>query len=167
MFADRSSAVISPCGTYRYALHRRWDDGPQCMFCMLNPSVADATKPDPTMKRCVNYAKSWGFAALTIGNLFAYRATDPDDMMGAAYPVGPDNNEWLIRLARESALILVAWGNHGSYRRRDAAVRRLLGGVDGIPPLHYLKLTHEGQPCHPLRLLASLKPIPWEDRPCL
>jgi hypothetical protein len=160
LFTARSSAVISSCGLYRYALHRRWDDGPQVLFCMLNPSTADETNPDPTMTKCLKFAKRWGYGSLAIGNLFGFRATEPRDMLAADEPVGPDNDVWLRILAGESQLKIAAWGANGGYRDRDKAVLALLQGHD----LHYLRLTKEGHPGHPLFLPGNLTPILWRAR---
>jgi hypothetical protein len=131
------------------------------MFIMLNPSTADATNPDPTMTRCMNFAKLWGFGGLAIGNLFALRSPSPKDLARATDPVGPLNNASLLRLVGESTLVVAAWGNHGVYIERDAAVRALLDGV----PLHYLRLTKAGQPEHPLYMPAGVAPTRWEPAP--
>ena len=67
-----TSAVLSPCRQYRYALWRKWADGPQVLFVMLNPSTADESVDDPTIRRCISFAKAWGFGSLSVGNLFAF-----------------------------------------------------------------------------------------------
>lgn len=149
-----TSAVISECGMYRYELWRRWDDAkPYCMFVGLNPSTADAVIDDPTIRRCVGFAKAWGYGALCMANLFAWRATDPKDMKAAQYPVGPDNDSTLQRLAAGAGIIIAAWGAHGSYRNRAAQVIAIL------PALHALKLTKDGSPGHPLYLRGDAKPF--------
>lgn len=150
------SAEISECGQYRYSLSRVWDASkPTVLFVMLNPSTADAENDDPTIRRCIDFAKRWGYGGLAVGNLFALRATKPADMKKSKAPVGAKNNETLLRLAGESALIVAAWGKDGKHLGRDLTVRLLL------PNLHYLKLTNEGQPYHPLYLPATLEPIAW------
>ena len=63
----RSDALLSPCGCYRYALWRRWEPGPQVLFIMLNPSTADELTDDPTIRRCIGFARSWGFGSLAVG----------------------------------------------------------------------------------------------------
>jgi hypothetical protein len=78
------SATISPCRMFRYALWRRWGSGPYAMFIGLNPSTADEQNDDPTIRRCIGFAQSWGYDALCMANLFAYRATKPTDMKNAA-----------------------------------------------------------------------------------
>jgi hypothetical protein len=161
---DDRSAVISPCGLYRYRLGRRWGDGPPVMFLMLNPSKADAVDDDATLRRCVDYARRWGFPALVVGNLFAFRATDPADMKRASDPVGPENDQHLIEMASSARLIVAAWGNHGAYLDRDKAVRRLIRRLPGSGrrPPKVLGLTQAGQPVHPLRQRVDLEPIGWE-----
>jgi hypothetical protein len=146
-------AHLSPCRKYRYALWRRWSGGPQAMFIGLNPSTADETEDDPTIRRCIAFARDWGYGALCMANLFAYRATEPADMLAQDDPIGPDNDEYLRRLAGESGVVVAAWGTHGVHRGRDAAVFAM------IPTLHYLKLTKDGHPGHPLYLPANLRPL--------
>lgn len=151
------SAVLSPCRTYRYALTRRWGRGPYAMFIGLNPSTADETHDDPTIRRCIAFARAWGYEALCMTNLFAYRATQPADMKKAADPVGWENDSTLTTLARCSGVVVAAWGAHGTYKGRDQSARLL------VPRLHYLRLTKDGHPGHPLYLPASLKPIAFDD----
>lgn len=89
-------------------------------------------------------------------NLFAYRATDPVVMKAAPEPVGPENDLVLRELARKAGVVVAAWGTHGAHRGRAQAVRLML------PGLHYLRLTKDGHPAHPLYLPASLTPAPWK-----
>src|SRR5438309_1547537 len=90
------SATISNCQQYRYRLSRCWDESlPACMFIMLNPSTADAKVDDRTIKRCMAYARAWGYGKLYVGNLFAFRATKPKNMKAASDPVGPNNHHHL------------------------------------------------------------------------
>ena len=151
-------AEISECGRYRYKLWRRWGDGGLLALVGLNPSTADATQDDPTIRRCVAFAKSWGYGSLMMVNLFAFRATLPAQMKNAADPVGPLNDARLLEVALSASLTVAAWGAHGAYLGRGAQVRALL------PRLHYLRLTKAGHPGHPLYLPAGLKPQPWEQR---
>ncbi|UZD60677.1 DUF1643 domain-containing protein [Shewanella algae] len=150
-----SDAVISPCQLYRYALTRVWDpEKPYVTFIGLNPSTADATINDPTIRRCIGFAERWGYGGLVMVNLFAYRATDPSVMMAATDPVGVNNDEWLKSLADAAGTVVAAWGNHGAFMQRSSKVREL------IPNLHYLKLNSSGEPAHPLYLKATLEPEP-------
>lgn len=120
---------------------------------MLNPSTADATQDDATICKCVAYAKRWGYAAIGVGNLFAYRATDPKDMKAAADPIGPANDVALARLASQAGVIIAAWGAHGSYMGRAQAVLKLL------PPIQALHITRDGAPGHPLYLKGDAMPF--------
>ena len=153
----RNGATLSPCRTYRYDLWRTWLSGDgYAVFIGLNPSTADETTDDPTIRRCVAFAKAWGYAGLCMTNLFAFRATQPKDMMQASDPVGPFNNAYLTAAACRAGVVIAAWGVHGTHHNRDRTVRELL------PRLHYLRLTKGGHPGHPLYLPAALRPQPWE-----
>ena len=154
------SAEFSPCRRYRYVLWRNWGDlitptKGYVMFIGLNPSTADETNDDPTVRRCIAYAKAWGYSALCMTNIFAFRATDPKDMMLAHLidPVGPENDAWLLAMANDAALVVAAWGVHGSFQDRGGYVRRFL------PKLHCLRLTKDGHPGHPLYLPKTLRPV--------
>lgn len=150
--------ILSPCRTYRYTLWRDFGglagEG-YAMFIGLNPSTADEVNNDRTIKRCMSFAKSWGYGALCMTNLFAFRATRPVDMIAAADPVGPDNDVHLIDLARGAGIVVAAWGANGTHLERDLAVRAL------VPNLHFLRKTKDGHPGHPLYLSASLVPQPF------
>lgn len=155
IFGPPAGAVISADLKYRYALWRRWEiDGPFVLFIGLNPSTADATEDDPTIRRCVNFAKSWGFSAMYMANLFAYRATDPKDMKAVENAVGACNDDWLRYLARCADTIVGAWGAHGTYQGRGQAVIKLLMPFD----VRHLGTTSNGNPKHPLYLPKTLKP---------
>jgi hypothetical protein len=155
-----SGASFSSCRRWRYLLWRRWDASrPAANFLMLNPSTADETVLDPTCSRARDYAERWGYGALIVTNLFAWRATDPGDMKRAGKPVGRSNNRAILRSAREAAVVVCAWGNHGSHLDRAATVVVRLRGA-GVP-LHALKVTAQGQPSHPLYLQARLRAARW------
>lgn len=146
--------LFSPCRTYRYTLWREWIGGEgYAMFVGLNPSTADETQDDPTIRRCIAFAKAWGYSGLCMTNLFAYRATLPENMKAAADPVGPENDAHLMAMADSAGVIVAAWGVHGAHQGRDAAVLRLL------PDLYCLALTKDGHPGHPLYLPKTLRPI--------
>lgn len=148
-----SSADFSDCRTYRYALWRTWGGvNGYCMFVGLNPSTADETLDDPTIRRCIKFAKDWGYSGLCMTNIFAYRATDPKVMKSVADPIGPDNDDWLRDSASQAAVVIAAWGTHGKHMGRADAVKRLL------PNLSYLRLTKDGHPSHPLYLPGNLRP---------
>src|SRR5580765_5070589 len=105
-------ATISPDGKYRYLLSREYEDGMfgTVLFVMLNPSTADATKDDATIRRCVGFTKRWGYSTLEVVNLFAFRATHPRDLWKADDPVGPDNDVTISDAVRRAQLIVAAWG---------------------------------------------------------
>ena len=152
------AACISECGMYRYTLDRSWHDGDgTCVFIMLNPSTADALQDDPTIRRCIGFARNWGFGSLRVLNLFAFRATDPKRLQMAGDPIGPENDFQIIKGCENAQLIVLAWGNHGTYLRRGAAVVGLL--YLKRHQLFHLGLSKTGQPKHPLYLKKDLKPI--------
>lgn len=153
--APWKSAVISDCGLYRYSLFRGWDDDlPAVAFVMLNPSTADGLKDDPTIRRCIGFARAWGFGRLEVFNLFALRATSPKDMKASKHPVGPSNDDVLAGLLdRKFGKIVAAWGAHGSHLGRSTAVRKM------IPGMWALRLTGDGEPGHPLYVPSDAKPF--------
>ena len=139
------NATISDCRKYRYALSRTWDDKKKTvLFIALNPSTADEINDDPTIRRCINYAKKWGYGSILVANLFAYRTTNPEKLRYVKNPVGNDNDQHIIKLSKKANLIVAAWGNEGSLFNRDKEVARL------IPNLMCLKVNKSGQPTHPL-----------------
>jgi len=151
----KNTAKLSKCRKYRFALWRTWDDSkPYVMFVGLNPSTADENTDDPTLTRCINYAKTWGFGGVCMANLFAFRATEPAVMKAEKDPVGAKNNEWLKKLASDAGLVIAAWGNDGPYLMRSQQVRELL------PNIHCLKMNKSGEPAHPLYQKADLQPVP-------
>jgi hypothetical protein len=151
-----SSAVLSPCRTYRYGLFRMWDlDRPPVLFVGLNPSTADELADDPTIRRCVRFARDWGYGGLMMANLFAFRATKPDAMPATSVAIGPDTDVWLHRLRERAGLVVAAWGAHPVASLRAERVAALLGDV------HILGLTAGGAPRHPLYMRASTRPTLW------
>ena len=158
--SSHAGAIFSSCKRWRYLLWRRWDDAkPVANFLMLNPSTADEYKLDPTCARARDFAARWGYGALVVTNVFAWRATDPADMKAVADPVGPGNDRAIVRAAKESAIVVCAWGNHGAHSERSARVRALLRAA--AVPLHALKLNAGGEPAHPLYLPKKLRAQPW------
>lgn len=149
------SAEISACRRYRYALRRKWASGPQVLFVMLNPSVADGSVDDPTIRRCIGFARAWGFGSLAVGNLFALRTPDPRVLKRSRSPVGPENDARLRELQDSAALVIAAWGNHGAFRGRSSEVRGFLRAP------HVLGLTRLGEPRHPLYVAAAARACPW------
>lgn len=149
-----AGAVMSDCGDYRYRLHRTWNpDGPTVAFLMLNPSTADAEQLDPTCRRCKSYAEDWGFGELVVGNIFAVRATDPDDMKAHPNPIGPENDHYLVEISKDADLVVAAWGAHADHQGRGREVVRMLDAQ-----LYALSVTRNGHPGHPLYLLGDAEP---------
>jgi hypothetical protein len=152
----RRHAVKSRDGLYRYKLTRAWGRGPRVCFVMLNPSTADEHRDDRTVIRCVDFAKNWGYGSLVVVNLFAYIATDPDELLDATDPIGPRNDDYILRAHVTSSLTIAAWGMHPSIGDRDQDVSRLLDYE-----LECIDVTKMGAPRHPTRLAGSLVPRPW------
>jgi hypothetical protein len=159
--ASTAGATFSACRRWRTLLWRRWDEGkPAANFLMLNPSTADETVLDPTCSRARDYAERWGFGTLLVTNVFAWRATDPGEMKAAEDPVGKGNDAAILRAARQSRIVVCAWGNHGAYLERSARVKRHLEKA-GIA-LYALRLNANGEPAHPLYLPGKLRPTRWK-----
>jgi len=152
------SAAVSPDGVYRYELRRWWARGEVVRFIMLNPSTADATVDDPTIRRCVGFARSWGYGSLVVHNLYALRATDPTALAAHPDPVGPDNDDHLRHWAPPRSFTVCAWGAHPMAARRAPAVLALLRAAGFTP--HHLGLTAAGAPRHPLYLPGATAPAP-------
>ena len=152
----KSSAAISDCGKYRYELKRNWGDGPTCGFIMLNPSTADASIDDPTIRRCIGFAKREGCGGLIVVNLYAYRATKPADLW-ALDPSerigGPEAGIRLHKAVAESEIMIAAWGAK-THRAEHWIVERY--GAR----LKCLGKTKEGHPRHPLYVRADAPLIP-------
>jgi hypothetical protein len=156
-------AAFSPDRTYRYALYRYWGGMFSSGFVNLiglNPSTADAESNDNTIRRCIGFAKAWGYSALCMTNLFAFCTSDPEIMKAfKGDPVGPENDFMILEHARKADLVVGAWGTDGDFMGRAQGVAKLLF-VAGIQ-LHALKATKDGHPAHPLYLPKRLKPAPW------
>lgn len=148
-------ADFSECRTWRYALWRSWDwqgFANQVMFVGLNPSTADETEDDPTIRRCIGFAKAWGYGGIIMMNAYAFRATDPKDMKAAIDPIGPENDEALSHRRKQVGLVIAAWGVHCDPER-ERQVCEMLGS-----PVMCLGKTKAGRPKHPLYLRADTKP---------
>lgn len=157
---EQRGARLSECGRYRYTLTRQWGDGMRVCWVMLNPSTADATDDDPTIKRVRGFTRAWGYSGFIVVNLFAWRATKPAELLKVADPVGPDNDVAIAGAVESSAAIIAAWGTvHKKLRWRAARVR---SDITANWSLHYLRLSNDGAPWHPLYLPADLKPVHWK-----
>lgn len=160
--SEAGPAIFSECRRYRYSLTRVWaEERGYVVWIMLNPSTADENRLDNTLRRCLRYSHDWGYGGFEIVNLFAHRATDPIAMKAAPEPIGPDNDEHIMAACqrRRTRLVMVGWGAHGKHMGRGRAVLEMLDSIN--VPLHYLKLTTDGLPCHPLFLPSILTPKEW------
>lgn len=98
------AAGLSPCGLYRFWLTRCWAPAKPCaLFIMLNPSTADHEQDDATIRKCIGFARRWGMGSIRVANLFAYRATKPDDLKRADNPIGGLSTEIQIEMAGGAA----------------------------------------------------------------
>lgn len=158
------TAEISDCGRFRYLLTRTWDESLMpCAFIGLNPSKADATRDDPTIKRCVTFAARWGYGSLLMLNIIPYRATKPGDMfdwmLNATSPelqamIGA-NLATMERVSPRCGIVIAAWGSHGTGIDRESVLEIFRGR------LWCLSLTKGGEPGHPLYLKGDLKPMEY------
>jgi hypothetical protein len=152
------SARISPDGLYRYELRRTWDKTlPILEWIMLNPSTADAYVDDNTIKRCIAFARAWGYGGIVVRNLFAWRATNPAELLSANDPFGPDNAEFLNK--KDAKTTVVAWGAHPMANRIWRAQTSW-----GKRELWCLGVNANGSPKHPLYVPSSRTLVPWEMR---
>ncbi len=148
-----ADAIFSDDRQYRYVLWRIWDrTKPMVNFIGLNPSTADETKDDPTMRRCSGFAKSWGYGGFYMTNIFGYKATKPEDLKKATDPIGKDNDKWLLEIESRVEQVIFAWGVHGTFLKRDEQVKKL------ITKGHFIELSKDGHPKHPLYLKGDLTP---------
>ena len=159
-------AEISADERYRYLLRREWMPGDTFGVIMLNPSTADAQRDDPTIRRLIGFAGSNGCGSLLVANLFALRATDPQELLRADDPVGPGNDQAIIDVLASCKVVIAAWGTfpkHGSLHHRTVAVSLLATQHDTA--LYCLGHTAEGYPRHPLYLRSDQELLPYQSRP--
>jgi hypothetical protein len=149
------SATISPCGKYRYVLSRRWGSAQPLVWIMLNPSTADASVDDPTIRRCCGFARDWGCGGIDVYNLYAYRATNPKELLRCADPVGAENDYW-IRNIEQDLRVVVAWGNNA----KPARVKQVVDLLNNRE-LQCLGTTASGNPKHPLYIAGNTVPTSW------
>lgn len=160
-----NECLFSPDRRYRYSLTHDMRDPlfapttpiERIVFIGLNPSKADESVLDPTLRRIRGYTRLLGGNLFVMLNLFSFRATDPKAMLREPDPVGPQNDEVLAAETVTAKVVVLAWGCHGTHRGRDQEVRGLLKAW-GVPMMA-LRLTKEGHPEHPLYLPGGIKPI--------
>ena len=153
-----SDATISPCGRYRSHLSRMWDRNKEhALFIMLNPSTADALLDDPTIRRCIGFARAWGCGGVVVTNLFQLRATDPKELLKGVELNPPTCDETIDQAMVQTCVTIAAWGAlHPKLRYRA-------GQLDKVAQkrgrqLHSLGVTKDGWPRHPLYLRNGLTP---------
>lgn len=152
-----SNARFSRCRKYRYSLDRSWDTGSgKAVFIGLNPSTADAQVDDPTIRRCVGFARAWGCRSMQIVNLFAFCATRPEELKRAALPIGRNNDARITDALADARIGIACWGNHGTHQARAEKIRRR------HPDLHCLGINKSGQPKHPLYIAATQTPFVFD-----
>jgi hypothetical protein len=152
-------ALFSDDRLYRYSLYRLWNDAaPTMVFVLLNPSMADERRDDPTIKRCVARAMNAGCGGIEVVNLFAWQSPYPTNLFHAADPVGPRNNMAIVEAVTRAEMVICGWGVYGSLFDRGKEVLGLIR-VTGRTP-HALKLNADGSPRHPLYLSYKLRPFP-------
>lgn len=163
-----STAALSPCGRYRYHLTRRWSHlVDPVVFLLLNPSTADAVKDDPTVKRCIGFARDWGAGGVTIVNLFALRATKPTELLRAHSlredVVGPEANQHLRATFAGASEVVCGWGAYGQdfVLERAQEVMGMAAGNDRIR-WSCLGRTQDGHPAHPLYLDGATPRAPFD-----
>lgn len=158
-----NTAIISPCGLYRYRLTRALDGCDTLAVIMVNPSTADAETDDPTIRKLIGFGHRWGFGRLVVGNLYAYRATDVGELGRVDDPIGPDNDDHLARIMSEASRIVVAWGPMAKQPRawRAARLRRFLDIAGAAQLFQIGPPTQDGMPHHPLMLPYDLELQPW------
>jgi hypothetical protein len=152
-----TGAIFSEDRNYRYLLWRKAliSKSSSLLILGLNPSKADDTRDDPTIRRCTGFARQLGFGDLYVANLFAYCATHPKGVFSAKDPVGGDTDSWISSVASQVDTVLIAWGNHGLWRRRDVEVLKLVKN-----PVTF-GLTKRGAPLHPLYLKKEIGVIDY------
>lgn len=150
--------------TYRYDLQRQWGPGAQHVWVMLNPSTADETRNDPTIRRCINFSKMWGAGRLVVVNLYAMRATRPAKLLHVDDPVGPENDQYIRRhiTAPQTTMVIAAWGEY--VDRLTVKTGRLdieRTAHVAHKPVCCLGWTKSGAPRHPLYMKADTEPKPY------
>ena len=149
LFPPDNGALLSSCRTWRYKLWRRWSEAPPVVFIGLNPSTADESSDDHTIRRCMNMAGKWDVGGIIMLNLYGFRATHPKDLWTAPDPVGPDTDTCLLASCEEAAGVVACWGG---FPEAGARIKQVVGMLEreGVP-LSILGTTKSGHPRHPSR----------------
>ena len=150
-------ADFSPCKQYRYLLWREWTPLlPPACFILLNPSTADSSRDDPTIRRCIGLSKSQGFGSSFFLNAFALRSTSPKNLYQHGDPIGPENDSYIKKYCKSSSMVFVGWGAHGKLHNRQSQVLSLLSNST---TLYCFAINKGGTPRHPLYLRGDAKPM--------
>lgn len=152
-------ALFSEDRVYRYRLWRHWSEGPTMAVIGLNPSTADETQDDPTIRRCIGFAKREGCGRLEMLNLFGLRSTDPTQLSLVEFdPIGPDNDDTIMAIAGAADVVVAAWGaeKYAVARARDVTAMLAAAQV----PVRCLGRTASGAPRHPLYLHRDTELVP-------
>jgi hypothetical protein len=155
-------AVIDRDGVYRYELTRRWGDGAELVWVMCNPSIADGHIDDPTIRRCIGFSASWGFASLRVVNIFALRSTDPRPLRRHEEPESNGNLEIVMRALADTEWALAAWGAlRPSLTVRSKTYAAVNAFARDTGRVRCLGTTMHGEPRHPLYRHHSTTPLRW------
>ncbi len=148
-------AIFDINDRYRYSLWRAWSSyHPRIVFVLLNPSIADEERNDPTIRRCMGFARAWNFGSMEVVNLFAYRATDYKELFQVSDPLGEENNRFTMQAVERCSTVVVGWGTRGTLLGRDRQVLALFAGMKDV---YCLGITKDGQPQHPLYVKGDTK----------
>lgn len=157
-----SGANFDETKNYRFSLWRIWDNKElKILFLMLNPSTANDETDDPTIRRCVNFAKSWGYGGIVVVNLFSLVSSDPAKLLTVTDSIGVDNDSVILKAAGNAEKIVVAWGAFREARARGEDVLRML--YENGYEVYCLGKTKDGHPKHPLYLRSNLKPMIYRE----
>jgi len=164
LLPDAASARLSPDGLHRYSLTRSWGDGEKLGWCMFNPSTADASANDATIRRCLGFARDWGYEGIVVVNLFSWRASDPKEVVrNLADAANTFTDAVLLEVAEECKTVVCAWGSAAAQKwGRERAET-----VTGLLQIHCPNLVCLGrspvsrQPLHPLYLPKSTPLEPY------
>jgi hypothetical protein len=162
------SAIISPCGLYRYRLERNGPGDGATAVIMVNPSTADAEQDDATIRKLKGFGVRYDWGRIIVGNLFAYRSTDVRALATCSDPIGPDNDWHLMDMLREADRVVVAWGPAGKLPRRlRTRYRRILEMASLVSrrPMSIGAPAKDGHPCHPLMLAYERQLQRWPAHP--
>ncbi len=153
-----NGAAFSRCRRYRYLLWRNWGNGDRRVaFVGLNPSTADEVKNDPTVTRCINFARNWGYDGILMLNAYGLRSTDPRGLLEVEDPVGPGTDDAIRKACEIVERVVVCWGNHCTPQREARLVRLI-----GHRTLLSFGCNQRGTPRHPLYLPRTAPLSPWQ-----